>query len=356
MRHRLKALLLTFAALVTLSSCSPAKNITASEIPSTSETSAAYESGNLSVTYLDVGQADCTLLQCDGEAMLIDGGDENSGTRIQKVLTDEGIDSLKYVVGTHPHSDHIGGLDVIITKFDVENVFLPDIEGDTSTYEELLDAMDYKAITPIHPDIGDCYMLGSAYFTFLSDGSGYEDDINNSSLVLKVINGENEFLFTGDAEEPVETALVNSGADISADVLKIGHHGSSTSTCEEFLNKVDPTAVVISCGKDNDYGHPHDEVMERLTARDIDIYRTDESGTVTAISDGTDISFNSEPSDSYRPPEAEEYYVLNTNSMKIHRPDCDSVSDMSEKNKEITKKTRDELISEGYSPCGSCKP
>lgn len=250
------------------------------------------ENSQMEVHFLDMGQSDSTLIVCDGHAMLIDTGDGDQGTKIQLYLNKRGIKKLDYLVLTHPDADHIGGADVIITKFDIDNVFMSDYKKTTRTYKNLLETLKYKNYKWILPGVGTTYSLGSAKITIAGPIYQY-DDPNNSSIVLTVKHGNNTFLFTGDAEEEAEEALLEGNIDLEADVLKVGHHGSKTSTTEEFLDAVNPESAVISCGLDNSYGFPHAKTLNNLRARGINVYRTDNQGTIVATSDGKDITWNS---------------------------------------------------------------
>lgn len=247
------------------------------------------EDSSLRVHFLDVGQGDATLITCDGQNMLIDAGNNDKGTQIQLYLEKLGIERLDYVIGTHPDADHIGGLDVILYKFDCGTIFMPDLEKDTRTYEDVVQTLKYKNYKSSQPEVGDSYVLGSAVFTIVAPGLDYGEDANNASIGILLQHGENHFLFTGDAEEESEQAMLESGIDLSADVFKAAHHGSSTANTEEFLEAVSPTYAVISCGEDNSYGHPHREVMEEFSQMGIEVWRTDEDGTIVAASDGKEI-------------------------------------------------------------------
>lgn len=246
----------------------------------------SLQDSRMEVHYLDVGQGDATLIVCDGEAMLIDAGDNSKGTQIQLYLMKQGIEQLKYVIGTHPDADHIGGLDVILYKFDCAQVFLPDMEKDTQSYEDVIQTLKYKGYEAEQPPVGETFSLGGASFTVIAPNDIYADSANDSSIGILLAHGANRFLFTGDAEKLSETDMLKNGIDLSADVYKVSHHGSSSASSEAFLDAVSPDYAVISCGKDNPYGHPHQEVLGLLQERGIEIFRTDQQGTIVMFSDG----------------------------------------------------------------------
>lgn len=356
-------------------SSSPLSSSTANTL---ADASSALPVGDeaLEVHFFDVGQGDCTIITQGDHAMMIDAGDNDKGTAVQAYLNYLGISSLEYFIMTHPDADHIGGADVVLYKFDCDTILMPDKEVDTRTYDDVIQAMKSKNYTAIHPQIGDTYSFGDASFTVLAPVRQYSDN-NNNSIVIKMTHGENTFLFTGDAEEEAEMDILAEGLDVSADVLKAGHHGSSTSTSDDFLEAVSPEYAVISCGEDNKYGHPHAETMNKFRQTGVTVYRTDEQGTVIAASDGSTITWNESPSDSWITGEptgssSENFpetstasgetgtsgttYILNTNTMKFHLPDCSSAEDIAEGNKEESSRSREELINEGYDPCGRCKP
>ena len=256
--------------------------------------------GQMQVHFIDVGQGDATLIACDGHYMLIDAGNNDKGTTVQSYLMSQGIEKLDYVIGTHPDADHIGGLDVVIYKFDCDTIIMPDVANDTRTYDDVVQAMKSKGYQTTYPVVGETYTLGGATFTIVAPNADYGNDMNDWSVGVLVQNGNNRFLFTGDAEEKAEEDILNNGIDISADVYAAAHHGSKTATSQAFLDKVSPTYVVISAGEGNKYGHPHAEVLNRLRAAGISVFRTDEQGTIVATSNGNDITWNCSPSESWK--------------------------------------------------------
>lgn len=250
--------------------------------------------GELKVHYIDVGQADSILIQQGNNSMLIDAGNNADSELVKSYIQKQGITSLQYVIGTHPHEDHIGGLDYVINSFKIGNVFMPKKTATTRTFEDVLNAVKNKGLKITQPSIGQSFNLGEAKFTILAPNQIY-DNANDCSIVVKLTYGSNSFLFTGDAEGTSEMSMVNSGSNISADVLKVGHHGSKTSTVTNFLNKVNPKYAVVSVGKGNKYKHPSQGVMDRLKSKNVKVYRTDENGTIIATSNGKDIKFNCNP-------------------------------------------------------------
>ena len=250
-------------------------------------------SGTLQVHYIDVGQADSILILQGTHAMLIDAGNNDDYELVYKYLNKQGIKNLEYVVGTHPHEDHIGGLDYIIDNFNIGKVILPkNAKSNTKTYTDVLKAISNKGLKAINPVPDTSLNLGEAACSIFAPNSGSYKDLNNYSVVIKVKFGDNSFLFEGDAEALSEMEMVKKGYDLKADVIKVGHGGSNSSTCAKFLAKVQPEYAVISVGKDNSYGHPQKGTMDRLKKEGIKVYRTDECGTIVALSDGKNITFN----------------------------------------------------------------
>ena len=244
----------------------------------------------LEVTFIDVGQADSILLENEGQYMLVDAGNNEDGPKLVTYLQGLGITDFSYVVGTHPHEDHIGGLDDIIKDFNIKTFYMPDVITTTKTFEEVLDALESKNIALSIPNKNDTFNLGDATVKVLYVGTEEESDLNDTSIVLKVTYQNVSFLLTGDASTKVEDSLDRK--DLESTVLKVGHHGSSTATNEEFLNLVNPKYAVISVGKNNQYEHPHTTVLNTLASHNITTYRTDEDGTIQMITDGVNIEIN----------------------------------------------------------------
>lgn len=249
-------------------------------------------SGSLSVHFIDVGQADCALLECNGQFALIDGGNTDDTDLVVDYLTAQGVDRLSLVVGTHPHEDHIGGLPGALKAFKADTVWTSAI----SYYNGYVNAFIYSAQQYadefVYPEVEDTFVLGGAVITVLGPVKTDYEDVNDVSLVLMVTYGKTRFLFTGDMEQIAETDLLDSGADVKADVLKVGHHGSYSSTSYRFLREVAPTYAVVSAGGSNEYGHPHDSTLSKLKNADVTIYRTDQMYNIVATSDGTGITFS----------------------------------------------------------------
>lgn len=248
-------------------------------------------SSDLTIYYLDVGQADSILITNQGYNMLIDAGNNEDGSKLVTYLKDElNITKLDYVVGTHPHEDHIGGLDNIIDNFDIDTIYLPDVTTTTKTFEDVITSIENKNLSITIPKINDTFKLGEAEFKVIYTGTD-EEDLNNTSIVLKMTFGNYSYLFTGDATSETESEILNS--DIDVDVLKVGHHGSAYSTTKEFLAKVTPTYAIISVGENNSYGHPSNDTLSRIKKYTNNIYMTSELGTIKLTSDGKEINITS---------------------------------------------------------------
>ena len=321
------------------------------------------------VHFIDVGQGDSIFIELpNGESMLIDAGESDEADKVVTYIYSQGYDTVDYVVATHAHSDHIGGLPTVLGSFNINNFYMTSAVATTQIYENMLYAVEDSG-ADVHSVMAGDVILNKANLLIevVAPKAIDDEEQNNNSIVVKLTYGDDKFLFTGDAEKSEEDGI---WTNIKCDVLKIGHHGSDSSSTSNFLKKVEPTYAVISCGLNNSYGHPTSDVLKRLDDRNIDVYRTDIQGTIIFTSNGKDISVNVKPTE-YTPPvvtttttQAEVQppnegggttYVLNTNTKKIHYESCSSVDDMKESNKAFTN-DYDGAIAQGYKPCGRCKP
>lgn len=248
---------------------------------------------NIKIHYIDVGQGDSELIQIGDKNILIDAG--TSDKRALDYLKSLGIKKIDYAIATHPHEDHIGSMDDVIKDFDIGTFYAPKVTTTTKTFENMVKALKAKDLKMTVPKVGEEINIGNATLTFLAPNSDRYEDLNNYSIVVKLKYGNNSFIFMGDAEDISEDEILKKQLDIKADVLKVGHHGSHSSTTKEFLDKVNPKYAVISCEKGNDYGHPHKETLTKLNDKNINVFRTDLNGTIIAESNGKEISFNVKP-------------------------------------------------------------
>lgn len=258
-----------------------------SNVTNNSDSVKLQDNVNLEVYFLDVGQADSILIKLEDEYMLIDAGNNEDGVKLVNYFNELGIKEFKYVFGTHPHEDHIGGMDDIINNFKIDNYYMPDKITTTKTFEDVLDALINNNLQYTILEKGDEFNLSSANFKVIYAGDE-TNDINDSSIVLKLTYGNNSFLLTGDATSNVEKTLLND--NIKSDVLKVAHHGSNYSSTDEFLDVVSPKYAVISVGKNNSYNHPSNSTLKKLNDRSIKLYRTDLDGTIKFTSDGENIT------------------------------------------------------------------
>lgn len=260
--------------------------------------SVSGRTGELTIHFLDVGQADSILLELpNNEIMLIDAGNNSVGRKVVNYLREKGIDTIDYLIGTHPHADHIGGLDDVIDNFEIGRIYLPQVIHTSKTFEDVLLAVQRKGkkITPARAGV-NIVDEPDLQIYFISPVRDDYNNLNHYSAVVKVDFLDKSFLFTGDAEKPNEEEMIEKyGARLKSHVLKVGHHGSNTSTTEEFIKIIEPDYAVISAGKDNRYGHPSPLIIERLQKYGIKIYRTDLQGTIIVHSDGQQILFNHDP-------------------------------------------------------------
>ncbi len=250
------------------------------------------QDSDFTVYYLDVGQSDCSIIVCDDKVMMIDTGTKRRNIKIRGALLALGIDQIDYLVVTHPHDDHMGNAADIIKKYNVKNIIMPKIaldnQVDTLTYNHLINSIAKHDVNPMTANSGNKMNLGSATVEFLAPFEQY-DNLNNMSIVLKVSFGDTSFLFQGDAENTIEKHILSSDIDISADVIKVGHHGSNTSTSDEYLDRVNPSIAVVSCGADNTFKHPNKQTIDTLVNQDIKTYITAYNGNITITSDGKSI-------------------------------------------------------------------
>lgn len=325
------------------------------------------ENSTFAVHYIDVGQADASLVLCDGKVMLIDGGNADDSSLIYSYLKKLNITFLDYIVATHPHEDHVGGLSGALHYATAGQVLSPVLTYSGTSFDAFLKVINAQGIPLTVPAPEDTFTLGSAQIEVLGP-TGAAADVNNQSIVLRVTYGETSFLFMGDAEREAEQCLLNAGYDLSSTVLKVGHHGAADATGYPFLWEVRPEYAVISVGVDNDYGHPSDAVLSKLRDAEAEVLRTDLHGDIIMLSNGESISILAGKGANTLVPEDTSYssvcddilpadfgiLILNTNSKKYHQPDCRSVDKIRTGNRQEYTGTIDVLLDAGFSPCGNC--
>lgn len=341
----------------------------------------AAENG-MKVTFLDVGQGLCVLVESGDDVMVYDGGDRSHSSYVVSYLKNHGVDTINYLIASHWDEDHIAGLVGCLNAFTVENVIGSGYTHDSKIYQSFMDSAAMQRLEIQYPKPGEQITIGNTCMTILSQANYGDDDSNNNSVAVRLDCDGASVILTGDAEAKEEADMLASGLNLDCDVLCLGHHGSATATSWDFLEASTPEYAVISCGKENSYGHPHEETMEKMESMGIEIFRTDDQGEISFTAYEGDISWSTEPSDDYSSGEgaAENVYgsgdsgvsdrqeqvpegqvtaetgafILNTNSKKIHKPSCKSVRQMSEKNKLATDKNLEELQAEGYETCQNC--
>ena len=259
------------------------------------------ESGaqDMAVHFLDVGQGLSILVQSGGENLLYDGGDTSHSDEVVEYLHSQNVENIDYMISSHYDADHLGGLLKCLQNFSVENILGADYYQGTDLYMDFVNAATADAISIQYPKPGDTFSFGTGSFTVLAPSGIDPNDSNKNSVVIRLTNGNNSFLFTGDAEETSEQDMIRAGVSLDCDVLSLGHHGSQSSTTWDFLEASTPSWAVVSCGAGNKYGHPSADTMGRLSSMNIPVFRTDKQGTVIALSDGETISWNQEPCNDY---------------------------------------------------------
>lgn len=346
-KKKLLLLLLIISLILCACSSSPRSALTTEKISESPDTAQFH--------FIDVGQGDCTLIRSGEISILIDCGTYENGGKLCEYLQNIGIKSIDYLIGTHPHEDHLGGSSAVLRLFDVKNVFLNGEMSSSYFFERMIDVLEAKNITPYIPEIGEKYKAGPFEFEFLSPETDFGDE-NHNSLVVMLKYKDIKALITGDIERPVESYLINHDKDLSADILKVAHHGSRNGSSSEFLRKVNPTLAIIQCGKDNSYGHPHYEVLKRFENTQAKLMRTDKNGTIVIRTDGKTLYNASEeiiPEESTENDERQQGFVGNIKSMVLHSTQC---KNLPSENNRIYFDTKEEALNMKYKPCGNCKP
>lgn len=327
----------------------------------------------LEVHFIDVGQADCSLIIQGDDALLVDGGNKADGPMVLDYIKNQGIDDLDYVICTHGHEDHVGGLPYIIENIKTD-IVIADNNYDTQIFNTFINAISQNGILMKEPVCGETFKIGASYFTIVAPVSAYYSDYNDNSVVFRLGYGDTSFLFTGDAGASAEADMLASGAFLYSTVLKTGHHGSYTATSIPFIAAVSPKYAVISCGAGNSYGHPHAQTMETFKKYGVQYFRTDEQGSVVAKSDGVNVAFSKTPksAESFVTPQVQAptqsqvqtpvkqqiqekigSYIGNKNTKKLHLSSCHTLP--AEKNRKYFNSVQ-EAINQGYTACKNCDP
>ena len=312
----------------------------------------------LELHFIDVGQGDASLILCGEHAMLIDGGTAKNSSRIYTYLQKHGVEHLDYIVATHPHDDHVGGLAGALNYASVDVALSPVTQAEGRAFESFVKYLNQQNVTITVPKPGDVYSLGEAELEVLGPMRD-SPIVNDISLVLRIRFGSFSAIFTGDAGAAEEADIMSSGHTLRSDLLKVGHHGGSNASSEAWIQAVSPKIAVISCGRDNDYGHPAAQTLSRLESVGAEILRTDTLGdiVITVYPDGTVQRFDStQPTPDTVQADADITYIINTRTGKFHDPSCSSAAEISPGNRLETTANREDLLSRGYEPCGKCRP
>ena len=371
------ALILLTLTLV-FTSCVPLDLSDPSNDPTAALTGEATLQEALRVTYIDVGQGDSALIEFpSGKCMLIDAGEKDEVENVIRTLDKSGREKIDFLVMTHPHSDHMGGMAQVMESFEIGVLYMTNAVNTTSAFEEILDVAERKEIPVKRSQKGVViHEEGSIKAEFLSPVSEEYEELNDYSSVVKITYKERSFLFMGDAEKLAEDEL---GTEVRSDVVKVGHHGSKTSSSENFVKKTKAIYAVISVGEGNRYGHPASAIVDRWESHGAKILRTDVAGNIVFTTDGEKLYLKCEKNDELggeitlpntemqtptpeitptpTPTTVIKYlWILNINTKKIHEQSCSAASTIKEENKSISEKSLDELLNEGYTACGICKP
>lgn len=328
----------------------------------------------LKVSFIDVGQGDSELIQTpNGKTMLIDAGTNDTGINVINYLKKQGIKKIDVLVATHPHEDHIGGMDNVINDFSIGKIYMPKVTTTTKSFKDVLNSIKKKGLKITVPAAGSSINLDNLVKTqVLAPNSTKYENLNNYSIVIKMTYGKKSFLFEGDAQTESEEEMLKKGYYLKSDVLKLGHHGSKSSTSPNFLKKVSPKYAIVSCGKNNDYGHPHKVTLQKLAAAKVQVFRTDLQGTIVVTTDGTTIKINKKASSVKinSPPvnsssnktsnkKTTQVKTSNNQNMTVyitktgkcyHLSGCDSLR------RSCIPITLKEAKAKGYRPCPNCKP
>ena len=352
-------------------------------LPGSAVTAKADGQGNMAVHFIDVGQGLAILVQSGGENLLYDGGNRSHADEVVQYLKNQQVETINYMISSHYDEDHLGGLVKCLDNFEVDHVLGSDYVHTSDLFNTFMNTAIAHAILVEYPSVGDTYEFGTGSFTVMAP-DGISQNSNDNSVVIRLVNGNNSFMFMGDAEETSEQDMISTGMNLDCDVLSLGHHGSASSTSWDLLEAASPSWAVISCGLNNSYGHPAAETMGKLSDMDIPVFRTDDQGTVIALSDGNTISWNQEPCNDYtsgsekqstdssadqseqdtNDAAATESYAAETDTSdtqgrmvwisatgsKYHSiPDCGNMNP-----DKATQETESQALSQGYEACKKC--